>query len=194
MRWCCHLSFCRRTPSRTHYRYHALTDEEPVAILKKLPKRPLLVGEKGVRLSLAGAQDKIAVRVDGDHVSHPLDGAPSTHILKPTIERFDGVVFNETLSMKLAAAVGLPTAPLEFRTVDSITFLLVERYDRVHRPGSDEEFPVEWVHQEDFCQALGIDPETKSRRKVAHRSGTVSTCFGRSQALRSSTSHACSMP
>ncbi len=148
-----------------NYGYHALTNEELVAILKELPKRPLLAGEKGVRLSLAGAQDKIAVRVDGDHVSLPLDGAPSTHILKPAIERFEGVVFNEALSMKLAAAVGLPTASVEFRTVEDMTFLLVERYDRIHRQGSDEKFPIERVHQEDFCQALGIVPETKYQKE-----------------------------
>lgn len=148
-----------------NYSYHALTNEELVAILKELPKRPLLAGEKGVRLSLAGAQDKIAVRVDGDYVSLPLDGAPSTHILKPAIERFEGVVFNEELSMKLAAAVGLPTAPVEFRTVEDMTFLLVERYDRVHKQETEEEFPIERIHQEDFCQALGIVPETKYQKE-----------------------------
>ena len=148
-----------------NYNYHALTNEELAAILEELPKRPLLAGEKGVRLSLAGAQDKIAVRVDGDQVSLPLDGAPSTHILKPAIERFEGVVFNEALSMKLATAVGLPTAPVEFRTVEDKTYLLVERYDRVHRRGFDDEFPIERVHQEDFCQALGIVPETKYQKE-----------------------------
>lgn len=148
-----------------NYNYHPLTNEELVAILQELPKRPLLAGEKGVRLSLAGAQDKIAVRVDGDQVSLPLDGAPSTHILKPAIERFEGVVSNEALSMKLAAAVGLPTAPVEFRTVEDMTFLLVGRYDRIHQQGSDEEFPIERVHQEDFCQALGIVPETKYQKE-----------------------------
>jgi serine/threonine-protein kinase HipA len=149
----------------SNYSYHALTDEELVAILRELPKRPLLAGEKGVRLSLAGAQDKIAIRIDGDQVSLPLDGAPSTHVLKPAIERFEGVVFNEALSMKLAAAVGLPTAPAEFRTVEGMTFLLVERYDRIHRQESDEKFSIERVHQEDFCQALGIVPETKYQKE-----------------------------
>lgn len=158
-----------------NYNYHPLTNEELVAILQELPKRPLLAGEKGVRLSLAGAQDKIAVRVDGDQVSLPLDGASSTHILKPAIERFEGVVFNEALSMKLAAAVGLPTAPVEFRTVEDMTFLLVERYDRVYRPGSDEAFPIERVHQEDFCQALGIVPETKYQKEGGP---SLKDCFG----------------
>jgi serine/threonine-protein kinase HipA len=90
-----------------NYGYRKLSTEELIAILKELPTRPLLAGENGVRLSLAGAQDKIAVRIEGDTISLPLGGAPSTHILKPAIERFEGVVFNEALSMKLAATVGL---------------------------------------------------------------------------------------
>jgi serine/threonine-protein kinase HipA len=40
------------------------------------------VGRDGVRLSLAGAQDKLPVRMDGAAVSVPLGAAPSTHLLK----------------------------------------------------------------------------------------------------------------
>src|ERR1700689_4056235 len=109
-----------------NFSYRTLTDAELVAILKELRKRPLLAGEEGVRLSLAGAQDKVAVRFDGDKVSLPLGGAPSTHILKPAIERFEGVVFNEALSMKLAGAVGLSAATVETRTIEDMTFLVVE--------------------------------------------------------------------
>src|ERR1700722_8647533 len=52
------------------------------AILQELPKRPMLAGDGGIRLSLAGAQDKVAVRIEHGAVYLPLDGAPSTHILK----------------------------------------------------------------------------------------------------------------
>lgn len=151
-------------PERNHS-YRALTDAELVAILKELPKRPLLAGEEGVRLSLAGAQDKVAVRINGDKVSLPLGDAPSTHILKPAIERFEGVVYNEALAMKLASAVGLSAATVETRTVEDMTFLLVERYDRIHRKTADEELIVERIHQEDFCQALDIVPETKYQKE-----------------------------
>src|SRR5260370_11965860 len=61
--------------------YRTLSSNELAAILKELPKRPLLAGEKGVRLSLAGAQDKVAVRIEGDEISLPLGGAPRTHTL-----------------------------------------------------------------------------------------------------------------
>src|SRR6202022_1859343 len=78
-------------------RYRKLDAKELAGILRELPKRPLLAGEEGIRLSLAGAQDKVAVRIEGEEVSLPLGGAPSTHILKPAVERFAGVVFNEAL-------------------------------------------------------------------------------------------------
>jgi len=67
--------------------------------------------------------------------------------------------------MKLAATVGLPVAPVEFRTIEDMTFLLVERYDRIRRQTSGGESTVERVHQEDFCQALGIVPETKYQKE-----------------------------
>src|SRR5208282_6556842 len=51
-----------------NYRYRTLSSEELAAILKELPKRPLLAGEEGVRLSLAGAQDKVAVRMEHGEV------------------------------------------------------------------------------------------------------------------------------
>src|SRR5205809_1242172 len=107
-----------------NYRYRVLSAKELAEILRELPRRPLLAGENGIRLSLAGAQDKVAVRIEGDEISLPLGGAPSTHILKPAVERFEGVVLNEALCMKLASAVGLPAAKVEIRIVDGIEYLL----------------------------------------------------------------------
>ncbi|HEY4088635.1 MAG TPA: type II toxin-antitoxin system HipA family toxin [Bryobacteraceae bacterium] len=144
------------------YGYRELSDDELAAILKELPTRPLLAGEKGIRLSLAGAQDKLAVCVQGNTISLPLGGAPSTHILKPNVERFDGVVFNEAFCMRLAAAIGLPTASVEIRKTKGVDFLLVERYDR-HRTSVDGE--VQRLHQEDFCQALNIVSEHKYQQE-----------------------------
>ena len=147
------------------YRYRALSSEELAAVLRELPKRPLLAGEEGIRLSLAGAQDKVAVRVDGGEISLPLGGAPSTHILKPGGDRFEGVVANEALCMKLAAAIGIPTAKVEARTIEGMEYLLVERYDRIYRADSGQVPVLERLHQEDFCQALGIASEMKYQKE-----------------------------
>jgi serine/threonine-protein kinase HipA len=142
-------------------RYRVLTDKELADILKALPRRPLMAGEEGIRLSLAGAQDKIAVRVSGKEVSIPLGGAPSTHILKPAIERFDGVVFNEALCMKLARAIGMNVAHVETGQIEGIDYLLVERYDRTTSSDAPGPQILKRVHQEDFCQAFGVVPENK---------------------------------
>ncbi len=147
------------------YRYRMLSSEELAAVLRELPKRPLLAGDEGIRLSLAGAQDKVAVRVNGDEISLPLGGAPSTHVLKPGGNRFEGVVANEALCMKLAAAIGIPTAKVEARTVEGMEYLLVERYDRIYRADSGQEPVLERLHQEDFCQALGIVSEMKYQKE-----------------------------
>ena len=143
------------------YRYRQLSDEALANILRELPRRPLMAGEDGVRLSLAGAQDKIAVHVSGDRIFLPLGSAPSSHILKPAIERFEGVVFNEAVCMKLASTVGLPTADVEVRQVGGIDYLLVERYDRRLRMVPNGPVFYERLHQEDFCQALGVPSEIK---------------------------------
>ncbi len=146
------------------YHYRKLDAKELAGILRELPKRPLLAGEKGIRLSLAGAQDKIAVRIEGEEVLLPLGGAPSTHILKPAVERFAGVVFNEALCMTLAAHMNLPAAKVETRRVEDVEYLLVERYDRTHVT-IDGTPTVERVHQEDFCQAQNIVSELKYQKE-----------------------------
>ena len=58
-----------------------LSDEEVVAILDELPHRPMLAGKDGLRLSLAGAQDKLPVVFDGARMGLPRNGTPSSHIL-----------------------------------------------------------------------------------------------------------------
>jgi len=126
-------------------------------ILGKLRERPLLGGEEGVRLSLAGAQDKIAVCVEGDAIGLAKGGRPTTHILKPFIQALDGTVENELFCLRLAARLKLPVPSVEMRYGGTIPFLLVERYDRAaHKDGT-----ITRLHQEDFCQALSVPPELK---------------------------------
>lgn len=151
------------------YNYRQLTPQELAEKLRALPRRPLLAGEEGIRLSLAGAQDKIAVHVSGDNISIPLDGSPSTHILKPAIERFEGLVFNEALCMDLARAIGLAAANVSIGNVEGIDYLLVERYDRA-KDGQR----LRREHQEDVCQALGIAPEYKYQ---AEGGPSIKQCF-----------------
>ncbi|MGB3227117.1 MAG: type II toxin-antitoxin system HipA family toxin [Saprospiraceae bacterium] len=145
------------------YEYRTLSTEELGNILKELPNRPLMAGEKGIRLSLAGAQNKLAVHKNGEVISIPLGNAPSTHILKPSNKRFEGMVFNEALCMGHAAAIGLNTAKVEIGRVEDTDYILVERYDRSILSGKNDQY--ERLHQEDFCQALGIVSERKYQKE-----------------------------
>ncbi len=134
-----------------------LDDAGLIRVLDALPVRPLLAGEEGLRLSLAGAQSKVPVVLVDGAVALPAPGQPTTHILKPPISRFTATTENEAFVMRLAAAIGLDVAPVDARIVQDRTFLLVQRYDRAI--GADG--IVRRIHQEDFCQALGVPPETK---------------------------------
>jgi len=60
--------------------------EELERIIEELPNKPFLVGEEGVSMSLAGVQAKLAVAVDENRrICIPMNGSPSTHILKPRL-------------------------------------------------------------------------------------------------------------
>lgn len=147
-----------------------LTEHELVAVLDRLPRRPMLVGDRGLRLSLAGAQSKLPVVVVDDQPALPATGQPTTHIIKPPIERFEETTENEAFAMRLAARLGLDVAPAEPRRVGKRLYLLVKRYDREDAIGGG----VRRLHQEDFCQALGVFPE---RKYAAEGGPIVRDCF-----------------
>ncbi|MCA3182498.1 MAG: type II toxin-antitoxin system HipA family toxin [Methylobacterium sp.] len=145
------------TAPALHQRPIPLDDDGVIRVLDALPARPLLAGEEGLRLSLAGAQSKVPVILVDGAVALPAPGQPTTHILKPPIARFAATTENEAFVMRLAAAIGLDVAPVEPRVVRDRPYLLVERYDRAVATSGQ----VRRIHQEDFCQALGVPPETK---------------------------------
>lgn len=153
--------------------YRPLLISELEQILIELPRRPLMAGESGVRLSLAGAQDKIAVYKNDSELFLPLNNAPSSHIIKPDLEEYKGIVFNEAFCMKLAALMGLPVAEVAIEKAGNIDYLLIERYDRISKSTGDQ-LVIDRIHQEDFCQALGIVPE---RKYQAEGGPSIKDCF-----------------
>lgn len=109
------------------------------------------------RLSLAGAQDKIAViRAEDGVLRLPAIGEITTHIFKPQSTRLRGLRDLEALGLALARAIGLNAVEASITEVSGRKGLLVERYDRVVRDGK-----LVRLHQEDFCQALGYPGELK---------------------------------
>ena len=111
-----------------------------------------LAGEERTRLSLAGVQDKLPIAIRDGEIYLPLDGSPSTHILKPPNHRFPNLVENEAFCMALAREMGLQVPDTSLLQVgEADYFYLIERYDR----HIDKKGNVIRIHQEDLCQATG---------------------------------------
>ncbi|UYP67635.1 HipA domain-containing protein [Thalassobacter stenotrophicus] len=138
-----------------------------------LGRRPFLVGEEGVRQSLAGGQKKSALAVlcpDGapvlrlpqedDVLAIPLNGAPSTLIVKPDNPNLPGITENEVWCLRMAQAIGIEAAQATILQSSKRTAIGVLRYDRrVGRSGQ-----LLRLHQEDFAQANGLPPGRKYER------------------------------
>jgi serine/threonine-protein kinase HipA len=108
-------------------------------------------------MSLAGVQTKLAVAVDdAGRICIPINGSPSTHILKPDSPRLWGGVQNEAFCLILARRLGIPTPQISTGQFGKRSYLLVQRYDRTL-------VAARWrrLHQEDYCQALGKPPSAK---------------------------------
>jgi serine/threonine-protein kinase HipA len=148
-----------------------LSESELATLIDDLPSHPMHADEDGeYRLSLAGAQDKLPVVLGADgQIGLTKGRTPSTHILKTPIAGHDGTIANEALCPAIGRILGIETVRTSPRRVAGREFLLVERYDREHT-----EDAVRRLHQEDFCQALGIP----ARRKYQNEGGPgLEDCF-----------------
>ena len=108
------------------------------------------------QLTLAGAQPKTALLFETGRWGVPSGHTPTTHILKPPSASLDGFAENEHFCLELAAAVGLTTAKSRVMRFGEEIAIVIERYDRICVAAG-------WtrIHQEDFCQAMGIAPAKK---------------------------------
>jgi serine/threonine-protein kinase HipA len=138
-----------------------------------LGRRPFLVGEEGVRQSLAGGQKKSALAVLGpdgvpvlrlpgpdDVLAIPLNGSPSTLIVKPDNPNLPGITENEVWCLRMANAIGIEAAHATILQATGRTAIGVLRYDR--RLGRNGQ--ILRLHQEDFAQANGFPPGRKYER------------------------------
>jgi len=106
------------------------------------------------RFSFAGRQDKWAVYLDKDgNKCFPEGNAPSTHMLKFDSRDYKGTAWNEAYVSFLARHIGVPS--VEIRPFTG--YSLIRRYDRETAPDGG----IERIHQEDFCQALGLSAGEK---------------------------------
>ena len=114
-----------------------------------------------LRLSLPGAQPKMALRLTDDGWCLPTGSLATTHILKPQRGHLnpalrDSIAVNEHLCQTAAAALGLDAARTTLEVFENETCLVAKRFDRL-----EDEDKVRRYHFEDLCQALGLAPDRK---------------------------------
>lgn len=144
------------------FHYQRLTHDQLEQILRRKGQVfNLATKDERPRLSLAGAQDKCAVLFDGQDYYLPNGAAPSTHILKFEVAGFRNIPVYEYYLNQLAKAIALPVVDIQLKQHEKEHYLLIKRYDRM----SIGPLQVQRLHQEDFCQALGIGYEKKYQQE-----------------------------
>jgi serine/threonine-protein kinase HipA len=138
--------------------YQAINwDELALGFKSSLGTIQIAQQEKGMRISLAGAQKKLGILIDEQgNISLPLGSAPSSHIVKPDIAGIEGIwasAINETFVMKLATQLGLDAAPVLYQP--TAKSCIIKRYDRV----ANQAVGIQKIHQMDLCQ-LDQKPST----------------------------------
>ena len=117
------------------------------------------------RISLAGAQEKSAFLYHDGSWCRPLGATPTSHIFKQPLPLFNTAldspfssIDNEWLCLRILKEFGLHTAEADIFTYENMSALVVKRFDRAYSVDGS------WIMrlpQEDFCQALGINPSFK---------------------------------
>ena len=155
-----------------------LSDASLEARIGNLPNLPLAHGANK-RMSLAGAQHKLAVIYTDNQFYEPQGNTASTHILKPNhpSTAFAQSVINEWFVMQLAGRVGLNVPPVHRRYVPSPVYV-IDRFDRVSLDKTAYR-----LHSIDACQLLGIDATFKYQQgsilrlaEIAERCRSTAQC------------------
>ncbi len=133
--------------------YSEISAEEIRIRISQKSRIPMIYSGNSIRLSLAGAENKVPVLMKDGRYYLPKGNAASSHIIKAT-DDFDE---NEFLCNRLAFHCGLDVPEMRIVDFDGKKAILVKRYDRV----VSSEGVVSRLHQEDFCQALGIMSQNK---------------------------------
>ena len=137
----------------TEDNYKVITEEEIAKHIRITGIKPLIVFDHNMKQTLAGAQTKVSLAYFDNKWHVPLNGAPSTHILKPAINNYEDLAANEFICMRLAENFGINVAPSFLSKFDGIPVYITKRYDRAI---DFENNTIKRLHQEDFCQSLGI--------------------------------------
>lgn len=155
--------------------YTEITEQQVKALAAEGAQKTAEIVTKS-HLSLTGASGKVGLYYDasGNRWYLPEGTAPSTHIVKQSHVRLEGIVTNEQLSMMTAAKCGIEV-PESFIVdlgsgEDNEVLYATRRYDRTFK-GTVKTInglpcPLR-LHQEDFSQAMGISSSEKYERDDA---------------------------
>ena len=142
-------------PGPSNYKYEPFSEKDLAKKITELTINPLLAAEER-RLSLAGGMEKLPVYIKDNRIYLPLNGAPTTHIIKTPVKDLQGVVTNEAYCMNLAKNMGFDVPDADILKVRDISLYAVKRYDR-----KVSEQGIVRLVQEDFCQALNRNSQQK---------------------------------
>ncbi len=152
------LTLVTQAPETLTEATQALSDGQLQERIEALP-RISLAAKAAKRISLAGAQHKLAVIYRDGELFEPVGQTPSTHILKPdhTDSDYPHTVINEYFTMRLCRALRLNVPGVARRYVPAPAYL-AERFDREPIAHSSA---VSRLHMIDACQALNLDRQFK---------------------------------
>ncbi|AZV80948.1 type II toxin-antitoxin system HipA family toxin (plasmid) [Parasedimentitalea marina] len=145
--------------------YEPVSDEGLVEIITSLRDHRRLPTGQVDPSPLAGVQGKVALaRLPDGSFALPKSGrrVPTTHILKvPRLIKMSEVQQEYMAMEAMMAFQEHPVAACEVIGDGDLQALLIERFDRIVH--NDK---VSRIHQEDFCQALGLSADLKYQRKA----------------------------
>jgi serine/threonine-protein kinase HipA len=148
----------------------AITEDDLVRLVES-QGQALPAAAARPRFSLAGAQHKLAVRIDDEGMWLPSWSRPSSHILKFETTRW--ACFAEHVANDIARRLGLSVPEVGYHLQPSdppAPYLRIKRFDRQHDAGV-----LRRIHQEDVTQAMGVSRLLKYEEHGGPGLGAIAT-------------------
>jgi len=142
--------------------FREITESELADRIANRADNPIAIWDHKPRISVAGVQDKLPITILGETFGFGSGRLASTHILKFSNDK--ELVFNEYLSLTLAAATGLNVANSIIKNIGDEEVLFVTRFDRDY---VDETY-IKRKHIIDGCQALDLPVSYKYEQNLGN--------------------------
>lgn len=144
----------------------AIDQHELHELLLQLTDLPMLAGVPRISQTLCGARPKLGlIRQPDGRFALPLDGAHSTHVIKPDLAPWQGAALTEVFCQQLASRVGVPASQAELVMLGDLPCSVIARYDIENGTS---------IAAETFAQALGCG----DRPRESMGGPSLAACFG----------------